>query len=295
MTSGGRALWACMLCVQAAGRRLRGGHRKAKRASRVARIPASLLIAALLSLSTPSSPAYSVLTHEQIIDFVWQRHIEPLLRARYPKATPEDLRHAHANAYGGCLIQDMGYYPFGNKFFSELVHYVRSGEFVAALLDNAHDINELAFALGALGHYASDNNGHPTINAAVALEFPKLHQKYGDHVTYAESPSAHIRTEFGFDMVQVAKQRYTSQAFHDFIGFEVAQGLLERAFNQTYGLKLEDILSDEKKAIGSYRRAVSKWIPELTRVALVTKKKELEALPNFEPARFRLQGGCPSS
>jgi hypothetical protein len=238
-------------------------------------------------LSALPSTAYSVLTHEQVIDFVWQRHIKRLLLERYPNATPEDLRHAHAYAYGGCLIQDMGYYPAGNKFFSDLVHYVRSGDFVAALLNDAQDINELAFALGAMGHYASDNSGHPTVNASVALQFPKLRKKYGDEVTYAESPSAHIQTEFGFDVLQVAKELYTSDAFHDFIGFEVAQPLLDRAFAETYGLQLKEIFSNEDRSIGSYRRAVSKWIPQLTKVALVTKKKELEALPNFEPRRFR--------
>jgi hypothetical protein len=253
----------------------------------LSRICAALLIVLFVLLSSPFSTAYSVLTHEQIIDFVWNRHIKRLLLERYPNATEDDLRHAHAYAYGGCLIQDMGYYPFGNKFFSDLVHYVRSGDFVAALLHDAQDINELAFALGALGHYASDNNGHPTVNAAVPLEFPKLRKKYGKEVTYAESPSAHIQTEVGFDMVQVAKEQYTSQAFHDFIGFEVARPLLERAFAETYGLSLVEVLTDEERAIGSYRRAVSKWIPQLTRVALVTKKKELQALPNFEPRRFR--------
>ncbi len=252
----------------------------------LARIPAALMLALVLLNSLPA-PAYSVLTHEQVVDFVWERHIKRLLLERYPNSTEEDLRHAHAYAYGGCLIQDMGYYPFGNKFFSDLVHYVRSGEFVAALLRDAQDINEFAFALGALGHYASDLSGHPTVNAAVALSFPKLRKKYGNEVTYAQSPSAHIRTEFGFDVLQVAKQRYSSEEYHNFVGFEVAQPLLERAFMETYGLELKDIFSDEERSIGSYRRSVSKWIPQLTKVALVTKKQELQALPNFEPRRFR--------
>lgn len=251
------------------------------------RITAVFLVIAFVLLSAPSSTAYSVLTHEQVIDFLWERHIKRLLLERFPNATPDDLKKAHAFAYGGCVIQDMGYYPFGNKFFSDLAHYVRSGDFVAALLNDAQDINELAFALGALGHYASDNSGHPAVNTAVALVFPKLRKKYGDEVTYVDNPSAHIQTEFGFDVLQVAKQQYTSQAFHDFIGFEVAQSLLERAFPEVYGLELKDVITNEEQSIGSYRRSVSKWIPQLTRVALVTKKKELEALPNFEPRRFR--------
>lgn len=251
------------------------------------RFCAGFLIFTFILLSAPPSPAYSVLTHEQVIDFVWERHFKRLLQERFPNATEDDLLHAHAYAYGGCLLQDMGYYPYGSKFFSDLVHYVRSGDFVAALLKDAQTLNELAFALGALGHYASDLSGHPTVNAAVALVFPKLRKKYGDQVTYAESPTSHIRTEFGFDVLQVAKQQYTSQAYHDFIGFEVAQPLLDRAFAETYGLKLSEIFSDEDRSIGSFRRAVSKWIPQLTKVALVTKKDELKALPNFEPRRFR--------
>jgi hypothetical protein len=251
------------------------------------RVTAAFLVATLLLLSAPPSTAYSVLTHEQVIDFAWERHIKRILLQRYPNSTPEDLRRAHAYAYGGSVIQDMGYYPAGSKFFSDLTHYVRSGDFVAALLRDAQDVNELAFAVGALGHYASDIAGHPTVNTSVALEFPDLRKKYGDQVTYEDAPSAHIRTEFGFDVLQVAKQQYTSESYHDFIGFLVAQPLLDRAFAETYGLRLSEIFPDEERAIGSYRRAVSKWIPELTNVALITKKKELEAVPNFEPRRFR--------
>lgn len=253
----------------------------------LSRITAALLIMAMLMVSALPAPAYSVLTHEQIIDFIWERHMKRLLVERFPNATEDDLRKAKAYAYGGCLIQDMGYYPNGNKFFSDLLHYVRSGDFVRQLLDQAQDINELAFALGALGHYASDNQGHPAVNAAVAIEFPKLRKKYGNEVAYAADPVAHIRTEFGFDVLQVAKQRYSSDAYHDFIGFEVAQPLLERAFLNTYGLELKDIFSNEDRTLGSYRRAVSKLMPKLTQVALVIKKKDLEAVPNFEPRRFR--------
>src|SRR5215469_16741288 len=251
------------------------------------RFTATVLIVAMLLLTAAPAPAYSVLTHEQIVDFVWERHFKRLLLERFPNATEDDLLHAHAYAYGGCLIQDMGYYPSGNKFFSDLLHYVRSGDFVHELLNQAQDINELAFALGALAHYASDNQGHPAVNAAVAIEFSKLRKKYGNEVTYADDPLAHIRTEFGFDVLQVAKQRYSSDEYHDFIGFEVAKPLLERTFLKIYGLDLKEIFSNEDLTLGSYRHAVSKLMPQLTEVALVVKKDELQALPNFEPRRFR--------
>jgi hypothetical protein len=230
---------------------------------------------------------YSVLTHEQIVDLLWDRQIKPLLLEKYPGASQEELRKAHAYAYGGSLIQDMGYYPFGNKTFSDLVHYVRSGDFVIALLKEAKDINEYSFALGALTHYAADNIGHPVVNAAVAQEFPKLRAKYGPIVTYAEDKKAHIRTEFGFDVVQVAKQRYSSDTYHDFIGFEVAKPVLERAFLKTYGIKLDDIFGDLDLSIGSFRWSVSRAIPEMTKVALLTKRDELvRENPSFAKEKF---------
>ena len=219
--------------------------------------------------------SYSVLTHEEIVDLLWKDQIQPLLLKRFPKSTPDDLKQAHACAYGGSLIQDMGYYPFGNAYFSDLVHYVRSGDFVVALVEQSTDVNEYAFALGALAHYASDNMGHPTINKVVAISFPKLRKKFGDEVTFADNHKAHIQTEFGFDMVQVAKNRYTSDRYHDFIGFNVSKPVLERAFVQTYDLKVQDVFGDEDLAIGTFRRSISVVIPEMTRVALLNRKNEV--------------------
>jgi hypothetical protein len=231
--------------------------------------------------------AYSILTHEQIVDLLWQDQIQPLLKKRFPDATEDDLKKAHAFAYGGSLIQDMGYYPFGSKYFSDLLHYVRSGDFVVNLIQESSDLNEFAFSLGALAHYASDNSGHPTINRVAGIEFPKLRKKYGEEVTYADDPKAHIRTEFGFDMVQVAKNRYTSDRYHDFIGFEVSKPVLERAFQKTYGIPLNEVIPNEDLAIGTFRHSVSKIIPEMTRVALLARRKEIVAdTPNFHEKKF---------
>jgi hypothetical protein len=246
----------------------------------------AVLVACLTACSIPG-PAYSVLTHEQIVDLTWEDQLRPMLLHRFPQATTDELKHAHAFAYGGSLLQDMGYYPFGKRYFSDLLHYVRTGDFVATLLQESTDINEYAFALGALAHYSSDNMGHPTINQVVAIEFPRLKARYGTEVTYADDPKAHIRTEFGFDMVQVAKNRYTSDSYHDFIGFEVAQPLLERAFLKTYGLKLSDVLGDEDRAIGSFRHAVSAFIPKLTRAALLNRRADIvRDTPNFDRRKF---------
>jgi len=234
-----------------------------------------LCVAALL-LFRPPLPAYSVLTHEAIIDSSWDPSIKPLLLLKYPKATPDQLVEAHAYAYAGCILQDMGYYPFGSKLFSDLVHYVRSGDFVQNLLKESHDLNEYAFALGALAHYAADTQGHSiAVNRAVPLEYPKLARKFGKSVTYEDKPAAHIKVEFSFDVVQVARGNYAPQAYHDFIGFKVAKELLERAFRDTYSLELKDVFGNVDLALGSYRKAVSDVIPKMTQVAWNMKKDEL--------------------
>jgi hypothetical protein len=235
-------------------------------------------LVALLSLAVPEARAYSVLTHEAIIDSAWETDLKPRLLKRFPKASNEDLLKAHAYTYGGCIIQDMGYYPFGSKFFSDLVHYVRSGDFVAALFEQARTLNDYAFAYGALAHYAADINGHKVaVNRAVPLEYPKLRQEYGSVVTYADDPAAHIKTEFGFDVLQVARGRYASKAYHDFIGFEVSKDLLENAFYEVYALRLKDVIAVETLAFGSYRHAVSSLIPEATKIAWKLKEKDIVA------------------
>ncbi len=232
--------------------------------------------------------AYSVLTHEEIVDLTWKDHLLPMLKKRFPAATDDDLKKAHAFAYGGSLVQDMGYYPFGNKYFSDLTHYVRSGDFIVNLVKESADLNEYAFALGALAHYSADNCGHPTINQAVGLEFTKLAKNYGKVVTYEDNPKAHIRTEFGFDVTQVAKNRYTSDRYHDFIGFEISKPVLERAFLDTYSVPLSDVISKEDLAIGTFRRSISSIIPEMTRVALIARRQEIVSeTPNFREREFR--------
>jgi len=249
-----------------------------------ARVAALLLVVLMCS---GGLSAYSVLTHEEIVDLLWTDKIQPLLLARYPGLSEDQIREAHAYAYGGAVIQDLGYYPFGSKEFSNLVHYVRSGDFVRELLLESQDVNEYAFALGALSHYVADIAGHPAVNQAVAIEYPKLRAKCGKSVRYAQDKTAHLKTEFGFDTVQVAKNRYASQQYHDFIGFQVSKSLLERVFPVVYGVELKDVLTHEDLAVGSYRFAVSRLIPQMTQVALQTHKKDLmRETPNFAKRRF---------
>jgi len=236
----------------------------------------SACLGLLFFVCAPTASAYSVLSHEAIVDAVWDNSIRVLLLKRFPNATPEELTAAHAYAYGGSIIQDLGYYPFSSKFFSDLTHYVRSGDFILSLIRNSQDLNEYAFSLGALAHYAADNNGHRiATNLAVPLLYPKLRLKFGSVITYADDPFSHLKTEFGFDVFQTAKGRYAPDAYKGFIGFEVSKPVLERAFEETYGMKVEQVFTNFDLAIGSYRRTVSSILPAMTRVAWQLKKQEI--------------------
>ena len=243
---------------------------------------------AVLIVSAPPCGAYSVLTHEAIIDVVWDTSIRPLLLKRFPHATPDELLKAHAYAYGGAIVQDIGYYPYGKKFVSDLTHYFRSGDFILSLLRNSQDLNEYAFALGSLAHYASDNYGHRlATNVVVPLLYPELRNKYGTVVTYEDNPTAHIKTEFAFDVLQVAKGHYAPDSYHAFVGFEVSMPLLDRAFRDTYGLELRSIISNEEKAANSYRHSVNGLIPKATRVAWNLKQDEIQKdMPGITRKKF---------
>jgi len=245
------------------------------------RIRAGAFVSAFLFLILFSSraSAYSVLTHEALVDALWRDAFVPALMARFPAASEADLKEAHAYAYGGCIIQDLGYYPFGSRFYSDLTHYVRSADFVEALVKDAQNVNEFAFAMGAVAHYGADAQGHPiAVNRAVPILYPKLRAKFGDEVTYGDNPPAHLKTEFGFDVLQIARGHYAPEAYHDFIGFHIAEDLLERAFQETYGMKLKDLFRSLDLALGTYRFSVSSMIPKVTKAAWEAKKDEIQKL-----------------
>jgi hypothetical protein len=242
----------------------------------------------LLSGSLTQVHGYSVLSHEALIDAAWETGIRPVLLQRFPNATPDELHKAHGFAFGGAIIQDLGYYPHGTHFFSDLVHYVRCGDFIQALIRDSQDLDEYAFALGALAHYAADSNGHRiAVNRAVPILYPALRRKYTDVVTYEDDPVAHLKTEFGFDVLQVAKERYAADNYHNFIGFEVSTALLERAFQDIYAMPLRPLFGNLDNTIASYRHAVSTVIPKATKVAWVLKKKDIQRdLPGITERKF---------
>lgn len=245
-----------------------------------------MLLALLLGIG-PNANAYSVLSHEEVVDMAWQHYMVPLILQRYPGLTPEQLTDCHSYAYGGSVIQDIGYYPFGDKEFSDLLHYVRSGDFVTALIRDASTPQEYAFALGALAHYYGDTLGHPVVNIVTSQEYPALRSRFGRIVTYGDDKTAHLRTEFGFDIAEVAHGNYSQQNYRDFIGFQVAAPLLNRAFEETYGLPIDDVLKHEDLAICTYRYSVSSLIPHMTKVALINYHDQIaKATPSFDKRKF---------
>jgi hypothetical protein len=254
----------------------------------IPRATRAVRVVALLLLSTSVFYGYSVLTHEAIVDSLWDASIQKMLLERFPLSTPEEIEDAHAYVYGGCIIQDMGYYPFSSKLFSDLTHYVRSGDFVIALIRESQDLNEYAFALGALAHYAADNNGHRLgTNVAVPVLYPDLGRKFGKTVTYWDNPLSHLRTEFGFDVLQVAQGRYASDQYRKFIGFKVSKPVLERAFLDTYDIELKDIFKSLDLALGTYRYSTGSVIPGMTKVAWQLKKDTLiKEIPGITKKKF---------
>jgi hypothetical protein len=245
------------------------------------------LLLFLFGLSPLKTFPYSVFTHEAVIDATWDSVLKPALLEKYKNASTEDLKKAKAFAYGGSIIADMGYYPFGSRFFTDLTHYVRSGDFVMALYDEASTLNETAFALGVLSHYYSDNIGHPSgTNIAVPLMFPKLRKKFGNQVSYYNDKTAHKRMEFSFDVVEIAKGSFAPEKYRELIGFEICKDVLEKAFFKTYGLHLKDVFMNLDLAVSSFRWTVKELFPGLVKAAWATHKDDIEDTKSASSKKF---------
>jgi len=241
------------------------------------RLITAFMAVALLLIAQPLS-AYSIFTHEELIDLAWSSSIRPLLLARFPGSTDSELREAHSYAYGGCAIQDMGYYPFAKEFFSNLTHYVRSGDFVSNLLNDARTRDEYAFAIGALSHYFGDSIGHSqAINLATPVAFPKLEREYGPRVTYDENPDAHVRTEWAFDINQLSKRTFAPPSYMRHVGFKVPRQLLDQAFRETYGFGFSELVGKTRPALRSYRISVRTFIPAFAGAEVVLHRRQFPA------------------
>lgn len=235
-------------------------------------------IAAILCAAPFFAKPLGVFSHEAIIDAAWDKTIVPLLKSKFPNATPDQLKEAHAYAYGGAVTPDMGYYPLGSHFFTNLVHYVRSGDMIKSLLNNAQNLNQFAFAIGFLSHYYADNFGHPmATNKSVPLVYEKMKRKFGDNVTYADNKISHMRMEFAFDVLEIAKGNYASPQYHAIIGFKVDTALLSKAFTETYGLNINKVFKNHLSAtVEVFRFTIANIIPVITKSAWAAKKGAIE-------------------
>lgn len=247
-----------------------------------------LLIFSFLFFFASGTHAYSLLTHEAIIDVSWNKNIKPLLLKKYPHSTAAQLIEAHSYAYGGAIMPDIGYSPFGSMIYTDFVHNVRSGDFVKALLEEAENLNEYAFALGSLAHYTADNYGHMLgTNVAVPLVYPKVKAKHGDLVTYADHKVSHSRMELAFDVLQTARGNYASKAYHDFIGFNISRPVVEKAFYKTYGIDVNDVFGSMTVAISTFRWTIKNLLPNIVRTAWAKKKSDIKKLnPEVTARKF---------
>jgi len=257
-----------------------------------------------LIFSFSSTEAFSLLSHEAIIDASWEKSLKPLLKFKYPKVTEDDLKNAHAYLYGGSIMPDIGYYPFGSVLFTNLLHYVRSGDFIHAALSEAKDVNEYAFALGLLCHYHADKYGHGLgTNLALPILYPDERKKHGDTITYEEDRTKHIKVEFGFDVMQTVKGNYATKDQHDFIGFKISEPLLERAFLKTYGFEIKEVFKSLPVAVETFRFTVKQLMPELTKDAwkvrsgMITKINPLATKSSYtkkyDRKKYREEFGHP--
>jgi hypothetical protein len=245
------------------------------------------LAAMAFTLAAPHfARGYGVYSHGELIDLVWGDTIRPLLIERYRGITEAELTRAHSYAYGGCTIQDLGYYPFNNTFFSDLTHYVRSGDFVAALLRNASNADELAFAIGALSHYIGDIYGHSeAVNLSVPKTFPSLARRFGPVIPFESAPIAHGRVEMGFDMAHIGSRRFAPREYRRNIGLNVAQDLLDRTFAEMYGLPMHSVLGSPPRALRSYRWAVRRLIPKFMQVQVLINRERFPQEKDTEARR----------
>ena len=250
------------------------------------RVLLAMAVAAVVAAARPDAAgAFSVLAHQAVVDRSWDAAIMPALQRRFPLGDPA---RARAFAYGGSHVADLGYFPLGSELFTELLHYVRTGDFIANLIASARDANEYAFALGALAHWVADTTGHPeATNRVVAELYPELREEFGDEVTYAEDQGSHLQTEFRFDVFQLSRVKGGRDLFHHALQFEVATRALDEAMRSTYGLGLDDLFTSTDAAVLTYRYAFRGLIHEATGIAWQLYEADIKKLdPEMTPAGF---------
>jgi hypothetical protein len=134
----------------------------------------------------------------------------------------------------------------------------------------------VAFAIGALSHYLGDTIGHAeAINPAVGTEFPALAARYGPNVNFAEGEHQHVRAEFAFDINEIAKHRLAPEGYLNRIGFAIPVPLLARAFYDTYGLDIGEILGNHRPTLKGYRYSVRTLLPRVAYAETLLNRRQM--------------------
>ena len=149
-------------------------------------------------------------------------HIEIASRLRHLLPKGDDVVEA---LYCGALAPDMGMLPGSDRLFTDLAHYLKTGELARCLVSKANSAIETAYAWGWVTHVLADAGLHPAINRAS-----------GDH-SWAESPTSHMRVEFGLDFQRLGDQPSLGGAR---VRSTPGPSLLASAYMEVYGLQVDE-------------------------------------------------------
>lgn len=170
----------------------------------------------------------NIATHLLLAGRVLRRWAAPGADAPFPL---HDARARGAFLHGA-LSPDAGYFPRGDRLFSELAHLARTGDLARALVEEAHTSAQRAHAWGWLTHLLGDLAIHPLVNAAHG---ERVHGSRARPVTSTDDEAGHMRLEYGLDAALFA-------AFPEVEAMEVGAapgaedlGHVERAYRRVYG------------------------------------------------------------
>lgn len=141
----------------------------------------------------PNAGVHLLLVHDLL-----ERWRATPARAPFPA---RDVRAARAFAHGA-LAPDIGYFPGGDRLFSELAHLVGPADLARELADRACTPEQQGYAWGWVTHVLADGAIHPLLNQAGG------EHEHGDRtrpVSSTDDVGLHMRLEYGLDAAVFAR------------------------------------------------------------------------------------------
>lgn len=177
----------------------------------------------------------SVTLHLVLADRVLDHWKDAPSRAPFNPFDP-DLANAF---HQGALGPDLGYFPGGHRFLSDLAHLVRSGDLTRMLVESARTPRERAFAWGWVTHVLGDQTIHPLVGRGVG---ELLHGDREIFVDGAREQTAHVQVETGLDafyshLFPEMRHRKMAPVFN---GTSIR--FLARAYQRIYGVPMDPTL-----------------------------------------------------